>query len=125
VPWEGPLPTILLVDDDMAVRLVISDHLESSGFDVIATPDTAVALRQLAAHPKVDLCLVDLVMPSNVPDGVAFARLVRSERPDMPVILMTGYYTAAARVDDLVCSLLYKPVDLDKLVAEIGRLLTK
>ena len=42
----------------------------------------------------------------------------------MPVILMTGYFSAGARVTDLVSSMIYKPVDLDKLVAEIQRLVT-
>ena len=118
------MATILLVDDDDAVRRVIEDHLASSGYDVLTAPDTVVALDQLTSHPHVDLCLIDLVMPSHVPDGLAFAQSVREERPDMPVILMTGYFSAGARVTDLVSSMVYKPVDLDNLVAEIQRLLT-
>lgn len=118
------MPTILLVDDDEAVRRVIEDHLTSFGYDVLTAPDTVVALDQLTSHPQVDLCLVDLVMPSHVPDGLAFARSVRGEKPDMPVILMTGYFSAGARVTDLVSTMVYKPVALDKLVAEISGLLT-
>jgi CheY-like chemotaxis protein len=118
------MSTILLVDDDDAVRQVIEDHLASSGYNVLIAPDTVVALDQLTSHPEVDLCLVDLVMPSHVPDGLAFAQSVRGERPDMPVILMTGYFSAGARVTDPVSSMIYKPVDLDKLVAEIQGLLT-
>jgi DNA-binding NtrC family response regulator len=121
---ERAVPTILLVDDDSAVRPVIADYLESSDFDVIAVSDTVMALHQLAVHPEVDLCLVDIVMPSNTPDGLAFARSVRSQRPAMPVILMTGYYSAAARVTNMVSRLIYKPIDLDKLVADIRGLLT-
>jgi CheY-like chemotaxis protein len=112
------------VDDDEAVRRVIEDHLASSGYDVLAAPDTVVALNQLTSHPRVGLCLIDLVMPAHVPDGLAFAQSVRSERPDVPVILMTGYFSAGARVTDPVGSLIFKPVALDKLVTEIQRLLT-
>jgi CheY-like chemotaxis protein len=118
------MPTILFVDDDDAVRQVIGDHLASSGYDVLAAPDTVVALDQLATHPQVDLCLIDLVMPPHVPDGLVFAQSVRGERPDMPVILITGYFSAGTRVTDFVSSVIYKPVDLNKLVAEIQRLLT-
>jgi CheY-like chemotaxis protein len=114
----------LLVDDDEAVRQMIEDHLTSSGYDVLTAPDTVVAGDQLTSHPQVDLCLIDLVMPSHVPDGLAFAHSVRRERPDTPLILMTGYFSAGARVTDLVSSMVYKPVALDKLVAEIHRLLT-
>jgi CheY-like chemotaxis protein len=118
------MPTILLVDDDDVVRQVIEHHLASSGYDVVSAPDTVVARDQLRSHPQIDLCLVDLVMPSHMPDGLSFARSVRGERPDMPVILITGYFSAGTRVTDFVSSVIYKPVDLNKLVAEIQRLLT-
>jgi two-component system, NtrC family, sensor kinase len=118
------MSTVLFVDDDEGVRRVIEDHLASSGYYVLTAPDTVVALDQLSTHPQVDLCLIDLVMPAHVPDGLAFAQSVRDERPDMPLILMTGYFSAGARVTDLVSSLIYKPVALDKLVVEIQRLVT-
>ena len=119
------MSSVLVVDDDEAVRQVIEDHLASSGFDVLTAADTVVALDQLASHPEIDLCLVDLVMPSDVPDGVAFARLARSQSPSMPLVLMTGYYSAAERAGELADNLIYKPVGLDKLEAEIRRLLAR
>jgi two-component system OmpR family response regulator len=119
------MSTVLVVDDDEAVRQVIEDHLASTGYNVLSAPDTVVALQQLASHPEIDLCLVDLVMPPDVHDGVAFARLARSQSPRMPLILMTGYYSAAERVGELAGNLIYKPVGLDKLEAEIRRLLTR
>jgi len=116
------MPTILLVDDDHAVRAAVEDWLCAAGFSVIAAPETAAGLRELEAHPEVDLCLVDLVMPSDVPDGRFFLSAVRSRKPNMPVILMTGYYGAAIRLADLkVVTLLYKPIDVDSLVGEIRR----
>lgn len=117
------MPTILLVDDDPAVRQVIADYLKSFDFDGIVAADTVVALDRLAVHPEVELCLVDLVMPSDAPDGLALAQSVRRQKPSMPMILMTGYYSAATRITDPVGRLIYKPIDLDKLVADIGRLL--
>jgi CheY-like chemotaxis protein len=119
------MSTVLVVDDDEGVRQVIEDHLASSGYDVLTAPDTIVALHRLASHPEIDLCLVDLVMPSGVPDGVSFARLARRQSPSMPLILMTGYYSAAGRAGDLAGNVIYKPVGLDKLEAEIRRLLTR
>ena len=116
------MPTILLVDDDQSVRAAVEDWLCAAGFSVIAAPETAAGLRELEAHPEVDLCLVDLVMPSDVPDGRFFLSAVRSRKPNMPVILMTGYYGAAIRLADLkVVTLLYKPIDVDSLVGEIRR----
>ena len=114
------MPTILLVDDDNDVRQVIHDYLTGSGYDVAAFSDTAQATDYLASHPDVNLCLVDMGMPSDVAGGAAFARSLISEKPDMPVILMTGYYTAASRASDLVYSMLFKPFKMDTLVAEIA-----
>jgi CheY-like chemotaxis protein len=118
------MPTILLVDDDEGVRRVIDDHLASSGYDVLVASDTTTAFDQLELHPQIDLCLVDLVMPADMLDGLEFARSVRRRKPGMRMLLMTGYYTAAARAGELFGSLLYKPIDLETLTAEIRRVLT-
>jgi CheY-like chemotaxis protein len=85
------MPTILIVDHNDADR-VIEDHLTSSGYVVLTAPDTVVVLDQLVTHPEIVLCLIDLVMPSHVPDGLAFAQSVKRERPGTPLILMTGYF---------------------------------
>lgn len=70
-----------------------------AGFHVIAAPDTGTALSLLEGHPEINLCLVDLVMPAS--DGVAFARSAKGHRPDMPIVLMTGYYSTAEKVAGL------------------------
>jgi DNA-binding NtrC family response regulator len=117
------MATVLLVDDDDAIRGAVDDWLSTAGFDVVSAPDASAALRGLEAHPEIDLCLVDLVMPSTGPDGITLVHSIRSERPNMPMILMTGYYSAAERIGDMNLTLLYKPVALDVLVEEIKRLL--
>lgn len=117
------MPTILLVDDDNGIRQVLEDGLSEAGFEVISAADTAMACQQLQRHPGVDLCLVDLVMPGL--DGVAFARLIKDRMPDRPVILMTGYYAAGTRAGNIANSIIYKPIALDKLVAEINRQLAR
>lgn len=114
------MQTILVVDDDDGVRRLIEHGLTEAGFNVIAAADTVVALHELEDHPQTDLCLIDLVMPTDVPNGRVFAQSVRNLRPDMPIILMTGYYGAASRVRNYA-TLMYKPIDLDVLVAEIKR----
>lgn len=118
------LATVVLVDDDDGVRQVIEEHLSEIGFDVIAAPDTIAGLREIQTHPETDLCLVDLVMPSNVPDSAAFALSVKKLRPGITVILMTGYFGAAVKVGHLASGVIYKPVDLDVLDAEIERQLS-
>jgi len=119
------MPTILLVDDDGAVRAVIAMSLEAAGLNIIEAADTVAARSQLQAHPEIDLCIIDLVMPSHVPDGLAFAQSVKKQRPKLPIILMTGYYTAAARAGEWIDSLVYKPLNLDELQIKIDQLIPR
>jgi DNA-binding NtrC family response regulator len=119
------MPTILLVDDDELLRATVEDWLALAGFSVIAVPDTLSALREIESRPVIDLCLVDLVMPSEAPDGAAFVRSVRDLRPELPVIMMTGFFAAAAQLGDLkAVSVLYKPFQMPELIAEIKRQLS-
>lgn len=113
------MPTILLVEDDAALRRMLDEALGSAGFRVVQVSDTTHALSELRSGRAIDLCLVDLVMPEGEPDGLAFARNVKGHRPETPIILMTGYYGFVARSGELPAKVLYKPIDIDALVAEI------
>jgi len=113
------MPTILLVEDDNAVRDVIRQHLVDAGLTVIGAPDTTVADEVLGRGQPVDLMLVDLVMPAGQPDGLTFATQARSEHPDVPIIFLTAYYGFVARAGQMPGAVLYKPIDLDVLTREV------
>jgi CheY-like chemotaxis protein len=113
------MPTILLVEDDPAVSEVIEQHLSDAGFSVLAQRDTTSALERTAGKQQIDLLLVDLVMPTGQPDGLAFAEAVKARTPQLPIIFMTGYYGFVARSGPLPGRILYKPIDLDVLTREI------
>ena len=115
------MPTILLVDDDAAVCEMLDGLLTDQGFDVVTAPDTIAGLERFRGHPEIDLCLLDLVMPDGCPDGVALAHSIKAVRPDVPVILMTGYYATADKARDVAGALLHKPFRIDQLVTEIKR----
>jgi DNA-binding response OmpR family regulator len=114
------MPTILLVEDDPAVSHVIEEHLVDAGFNVIAAPDTKAAMGEFGGKQKVDLLLVDLVMPGDEPDGLAFANRAKAKAPEVPVIFITGYYGFVAKSGELPGTVLYKPIDLDVLTREIN-----
>lgn len=113
------MPRILLVDDDMAVAAIVVEGLVAAGFQVEHAAHTGEALDQFEAGLSIDLCLVDLVMPRGEPDGLSFTRTVNRRDPPVPVILLTGYYGFVARAGELPAKLLYKPIDMDVLIAEI------
>jgi CheY-like chemotaxis protein len=117
---EGPMPTILLVEDDEAVSEVIRQHLADIGHAVIGARDTADAQQAFSAQQPIDLLLVDLVMPVGQPDGLAFATQARAQRPGIPIIFLTAYYGFVVRAGPMPGAVLYKPVDLNVLTREIN-----
>jgi CheY-like chemotaxis protein len=81
--------TILLVDDDPAVREVTAAMLEDLGYGVIEADDGAAALDLLSKGVRVDLMLADFAMPGMT--GTELIQEVAARRPGLPVLLVTGY----------------------------------
>ena len=86
---------VLLVDDDSLVLTNTASLLEDLGHFVIAASSGAEALAALELHPDVDVIITDFAMPKM--DGCELARNIDRERPDVPVIIATGYADAAPR----------------------------
>jgi two-component system cell cycle sensor histidine kinase/response regulator CckA len=81
--------TILLVEDEDAVRLFGARALRNKGYRVIEARSGENALDVLHGEDDIDVLITDVVMPGM--DGATLARLVRVERPSIQVILMSGY----------------------------------
>jgi two-component system cell cycle sensor histidine kinase/response regulator CckA len=82
--------TILVVDDEPAVRDVSKLFLEQNGFQVLAAEDGMRALQLYREHsPEIVLVLLDMTMPGMNGDEVF--RALRGFRPDLPIILSSGY----------------------------------
>lgn len=84
------METILLVENEVALRELMRRFLEGSGYAVLNARDGDEALSVASAHSTpIDLLLTDVVMPG--PDGVEVARRLRATRPDLAVAFMSGY----------------------------------
>jgi two-component system cell cycle sensor histidine kinase/response regulator CckA len=95
-PVVGGHETVLLVEDEAAVRTLATRALEGEGYTVLAASDGFEALRLLDTHQgALDLLLTDIVMPGM--GGKDVAGLVLARHPRTPVIYMSGY-----TADDLV-----------------------
>jgi signal transduction histidine kinase/ActR/RegA family two-component response regulator len=81
---------VLVVDDDPMVRKSIVAQLISLGYGVIEASSPAEALRVIASQEPLDLVFSDIVMPGPI-DGIELARLIRERRPDLKVLLTSGY----------------------------------
>ena len=87
--------TVLLVEDSRGVKIVLRDYLESAGYSVLE-PETLGQVLELAQkHPgPIHLLLTDVVMPGM--GGAELARQIKSVRPEIKVLYMSGYLTRAA-----------------------------
>jgi len=113
--------TILLAEDEETVRRLVIRVLENGGYRVLAAEDGVVALELAKKHAgAIDLLLSDMVMPNL--SGRDLAEQLRLERPDMGVILMSGY-TEDGRDRDLASGgrvgFIGKPFRPAELLAEV------
>jgi PAS domain S-box-containing protein len=92
--------TALLVDDEELVRLSTADMLLDLGYEVTEAASAEEALRLLEEGLAPDLMVTDHLMPGM--NGAELARLVRSQRPNIPVLIVSGYAEVEGVATDLV-----------------------
>ena len=105
---------VLIVDDEKMIRDSLSRYLLKAGCLVDTARDGVEAIERF--HDEIDLVILDLLMPKK--DGFAVFDELKAERPDLPVIIMTGY-AAEEKVQRLVerglSGLISKPFSIDEL----------
>jgi CheY-like chemotaxis protein/anti-sigma regulatory factor (Ser/Thr protein kinase) len=115
----GGSGTVLLVEDNPDVATVSSSLLEQLGYTVLRVADAEAALREIE-FDGIDLVFSDIVMPGKI-DGLSLARRLREMRPDLPILLATGYSDAAADVRGDF-PILRKPYEIHQLSQAIAKL---
>lgn len=120
---NGDRPRILVVDDELAVRDLLSKTLTMSDYDVDMAADGHAAIERLRAVTY-DLLITDLKMPGM--DGLSVIREARKINADLPVIVITGYSTEASAIEAInlgVAGYLTKPFRLPRILAATARAL--
>jgi CheY-like chemotaxis protein len=115
------VPRILVVDDDAVFGDATARVLRAAGFEVLLAADHRLALEDLESTRPIDLLITDIVMPDRV-NGIALSRMARMRRPELKVIYLTAYDIPGIE-DDAIGPVLRKPIDEDRLVAEVRRVL--
>ncbi len=114
-------PSVLVVDDDPAIRLLLALLLEEAGYRVLLARDGAEALAQVAAQ-RPALMLLDLNLPRL--SGWAVQRTLQAAAEPLPVVVMTAGQSAATEAARLgAAGHLAKPFDLDTVLALVQRLI--
>ena len=119
-PPRGQGETVLVVEDDTTVRLVICDSLKDLGYRIHAASDARDAIALLRTGQHIDLLISDVVLPQV--NGRKLAETARSLRADLKVLFVSGYAENAAVRGDFLdpgMDMLTKPFALDALAAKV------
>ena len=112
-------PVVLIVENDVLLRLVTASNLRDAGFEVIEAANCAEALRVLDCIP-VDVLFSDIDMPGNI-DGLALAQWVHRSQADTRIILTSGEARTPGDVKEYA-SFLPKPYaekDVERLLRSV------
>ncbi|MDR6775720.1 response regulator [Azospirillum sp. BE72] len=112
---------VLLAEDEDLVAVVVAEVLESEGFRVTTTHNGLQAIEADAADPA-DLLLTDMRMPTM--SGEALIRILRQRRPDLPIVVTTGFSEHLPDEEPGRLVVLRKPYSLSALVGTITALLS-
>jgi Response regulator containing CheY-like receiver, AAA-type ATPase, and DNA-binding domains len=122
---SGGSETVLLVEDEEAVRTIATRILASQGYAVLSARHGKDALELAASHDgPIDLLLTDLVMPEM--DGYTLAARLRELRPEMRIVFITGYSEPSPRAgspDRPAELIVHKPFSSEDLAAVTRRAL--
>jgi CheY-like chemotaxis protein len=110
---------VLLVEDDDEVAALATEMLRSIGFGVTRVASAVAALGALANDRPVSLVFSDIMMPGSM-SGVDLVREIRKRRPELPVVLSTGYQEAAAGAAKEGIGVLLKPYTMEELASAIS-----
>jgi signal transduction histidine kinase/CheY-like chemotaxis protein len=118
-PAQGKL---LVVEDDPQVLAVTVAVLTELGYQVVTASNAQIALDRLEAGEEVDLLFSDVVMPGGV-NGVELARRAKALRPDLKVLLSSGYVGEAVSHAAAAFELIDKPYERSTLAQRLAQLL--
>jgi excisionase family DNA binding protein len=122
-PSAAGRPRVLVVDDEESIRDLLAKTLALAEYDVDLAPDGRTALERLRIIPY-DLLITDLKMPGV--DGLTVIKEARRLKPDIPVIIITGFSTEASAIEAVnlgVAGYLTKPFRVPRVLAAAAKAL--
>ncbi|MFW6640046.1 response regulator transcription factor [Nocardiopsis algeriensis] len=122
---DATIATVLVADDDRAIRQSLERALQLEGYEVRTAADGVQALAAVHADP-VDLLILDVMMPGV--DGLGVARVLRAENDRTPILMLTARVETPDRVAGLDAGAddyLAKPFELEELLARLRALLRR
>ncbi|MET0270810.1 MAG: PAS domain-containing protein [Sphingomonas sp.] len=123
---EGDGQSVLVVEDDPSVRLLVREVLEELSYTTIEAEQADQAIPVLASDRPIDLMISDVGLPGM--NGRQLAEIARQHRPDLPILFVTGYAeNAAIRAGFLGTNMamITKPFALDTLADKVSEMIAR
>ena len=123
----GQGETVLIVDDEASVRMLVTEVLEDLGYMAIEAADSVSGLKVLQSDVRIDLLVTDVGLPGGM-NGRQMADAARERRPDLKVLFITGYAENAVLGNGHLrpgMQVLTKPFVLETLATRIKDLITQ
>ena len=127
MPFAKDGETVLVVDDEPTVRMLVTDVLADLGYTAIEAADSAGGLRVLQSDARVDLLITDVGLPGGM-NGRQMVDAARTHRPDLRVLFITGFAENALLNNGQLepgMAVLTKPFAVDALAARIRELIAR
>jgi CheY-like chemotaxis protein len=121
---QGSGETVLVVEDDPSVRLLIGEVLRELGYSCMEAGDGQSALRLIASNVRMDMMITDVGLPGL--NGRQVAEIAREHRPDLQVLFVTGYAEHATERGRFLgpgMQMMTKPFALDALAVKIREMI--
>ncbi len=119
--------TVLILDDEITVRMLLTDVLTDAGYSVLEAANGAEALEILQSHAALDLMITDVGLPGAL-NGRQVATRARAHRPQLKILFITGYAETAAFSHEHLQSgmhVLTKPFTIDRFAGRIRQILAE
>jgi PAS domain S-box-containing protein len=126
-PRSGKGEAVLVVDDEPAVRMLVTEILGELGYAAIEAEDGAEALTVLRSDARIDLLVTDVGLPGGM-NGRQVADAARAARPGLPVLFITGFAENAVIGDgplEAGMELVTKPFSMEALAARIRDMIAR
>ena len=124
VPKAQSGETVLVIEDEAAVRELVTELLNDLGYRALEAGDGPAGLRILQSAERIDLLVSDIGLPGM--NGRQVAEAARVQRPDLKVLFITGYAENAAMADGFLgpgMEMVTKPFAVDALAARIREMI--
>lgn len=119
----GPAGRVLVVDDEIGIRIALGRALARCGYEVFLADGAAAALTQLRGGPQMAVVVSDITMPSM--NGVELATAILAEFPGTPILFVTGSAATPTLLSSPLIDLIAKPVRVADLRERVRRMVDR